>query len=165
MLLPCYSLMSSHKAILFDFDGVIGKTMEDNFAAWQAALAPYGYVLKSDDYFPYEGEKLQDMAARFCRDGGMQESLAEEIVRRKDEYYLAHHVFALYPGVPELLALLGENKIPAGLVTAARRERLEKSVPNEFLKILRRLSRTKTADAESRFLIPIFSARKGWVFR
>ena len=35
-------LLKKFEAVLFDFDGVLGKTMEDNYKAWAHSLAPYG---------------------------------------------------------------------------------------------------------------------------
>ena len=123
----------AYRGILFDFDGVIAKTMEDNFAAWKAVLAEYDYELHPEEYFASEGEKLQDLAARYGREAGIDPSVALEIVKKKDEYYLAHHVFGFYPGVPEFLALLVKRDIPRGLVTAGTLPRLMGSVPEGFL--------------------------------
>jgi len=35
------------KGILFDFDGVLAKTMEDNFNAWKMAMKDYGVKIKA----------------------------------------------------------------------------------------------------------------------
>ena len=41
-----------YQGILFDFDGVLVQSMEDNFKAWQAATAEYGLTITGEDYFP-----------------------------------------------------------------------------------------------------------------
>lgn len=123
-----------YRAVLFDFDGVIAKTMEDNFVAWQTVLADYGYALRPEDYFPWEGEKLQDLATHYCLDGGIDVSLAPEIVQKKDEYYKEHNTFVLYSGAKDVLTFLASRGIPLGLVTAGRRDRVEHSMPQEILK-------------------------------
>ena len=41
----------NYKAVLVDFDGVIGKTMEDNYNAWAYALNTVGISMDKNDYF------------------------------------------------------------------------------------------------------------------
>ena len=38
-------LCEKFKGILFDFDGVIGRTMEDNYTAWKNVLSQFGIEL------------------------------------------------------------------------------------------------------------------------
>ena len=45
----------SYKYVWFDFDGVIGKTMEDNYNAWAYALNTVGISMDKNDYFLLEG--------------------------------------------------------------------------------------------------------------
>ena len=45
----------NYKAVLVDFDGVIGKTMEDNYNAWANALNTVGISMDKNDYFLLEG--------------------------------------------------------------------------------------------------------------
>jgi len=52
------------KGILFDFDGVLAKTMEDNFNAWKAAMKDFGADLKENDYYILEGMPLKDTAKK-----------------------------------------------------------------------------------------------------
>ena len=50
------------KAVLFDFDGVLADTMEDNFKAWKKAFENFGINIKREDYFYLEGYKLINVA-------------------------------------------------------------------------------------------------------
>ena len=43
--------MKKYKAILFDFDGVIGKTMNDNHRAWKNAFSLYEIIIEKNEYF------------------------------------------------------------------------------------------------------------------
>ena len=43
--------MKKYKAILFDFDGVIGKTMEDNYQAWKNAFSMHNITIDKKEYF------------------------------------------------------------------------------------------------------------------
>ena len=57
--------LSQYKAILFDFDGVLGKTMEDNYTAWAHSFAPYGVKIKREEYFLLEGAPPKKVAEIF----------------------------------------------------------------------------------------------------
>jgi beta-phosphoglucomutase len=121
------------RAVLFDFDGVLGKTMEDNFAAWQAALSDFGATLTSEEYYPYEGVALPELAKRYCLEKNIDSVNIQAIIKKKEAYYLAHHVFELYPGVEVLVDRLHAKKIPMAIVTTGLRDRIARSVPPEFL--------------------------------
>ena len=122
------------KGILFDFDGVLAKTMEDNFNAWKLAMQDYEVKLRREDYYPLEGMPMKEIAGKYCKEFNIDESLAEEIVRKKENYYLENHHLEFYPGVEEFIDLLKSKKILIGLVSAASNERLRNTVPKNFLK-------------------------------
>lgn len=122
------------KGILFDFDGVIAKTMEDNFNAWKKAMQDYGIEIKDENYYPLEGMALKEIAKKFCRKFNLDKSLIDEIVKKKEKYYLKFHHFEFYPGVEEFIDILKFKKILVGLVTAALFDRLKKTLPDNFIK-------------------------------
>lgn len=121
------------RGILFDFDGTLARTMEDNLEAWRAVTRRYGIELKPEDYYPFEGLPLQEIAARFFRTNNLPSPDVAELVKLKDEWYLKHHRFSFYPGVEEFVDFLVQGKVCMGIVTAGLRERLEKSVARDFL--------------------------------
>jgi len=121
------------KAVLFDFDGTLAKTMEDNFKAWQNAVSGYGIDLKPEDYYPFEGLNVHDFPKVLFGKYKLETPDENEVVRKKEEYYLKHHRFELYPGVEDLITALREKRVPIAVVTAGQRERLEHSVPAGFL--------------------------------
>lgn len=121
------------KAVLFDFDGVLGQTMEDNFNAWQRAVQDYGGGITAEDYYPMEGMNLKSIAVAFCEKNGLDSGGAEAMVAKKESYYLQHHSFALYPGAEECITLLKTAGIPLGMVTAGLGPRLKKTLPEGFL--------------------------------
>jgi len=124
--------MKRYKAFLFDFDGVLARTMEDNYLAWANTFAQFGMALTRDDYFPLEGRNPKNVARILLKHFGKSEDLADSLSRLKDTYYLAHHSFQLYSGAESLLRELKETASLA-LVTGAGRQRLEGSVPDNFL--------------------------------
>ena len=121
------------KGFLFDFDGVIAKTMDDNFNAWKSSMEEFGVEIKKEDYFLLEGMSLVEIAKKFCKDNNLDISYFKGIVDKKERYYIENHHFELYSGVEEFIDKLKSISILTGIVTAASYERLSKSVPKEFL--------------------------------
>ncbi|MDO8461242.1 MAG: HAD family phosphatase [Deltaproteobacteria bacterium] len=124
--------MKKYKALLFDFDGVLGKTMEGNYLAWVYAFDQFGMTIKREDYFSLEGKSPTNVAKTLLAVFGKPENLADELSRLKENHYLSHHSFELYPGVESLIHEL-KKTYPLALVTGASRKRLDGSVPTDFL--------------------------------
>ncbi len=124
----------SLKAVLFDFDGVLADTMEDNYIAWKKTCAEYGVDLEREDYFPFEGIQLSTIAKMICDKYNIRNVSSEEIVNKKEEYYKTGRPARFYPGVEEIIDALKDKSILIAVVSAARRERLLSSVPADFLK-------------------------------
>lgn len=129
--------MASHrlvscKGILFDFDGVLARTMEDTYRAWRKALLDFGAEITGKQFYPLEGMRLQEVAATLCAVHGISADM-QEILKKKEAYYLEDHSFSLYPGVEYLVRRLGQRKIPMGIVTAGGIERIQKTLSSDFL--------------------------------
>ena len=121
------------KGILFDFDGVLAETMEDHFKAWKKALGDFGAELKPNDYFPWEGMALAELAKRFCRKNNLDTRRYQEIIEKKEQYYLQDHQFKLYPHAEAFIDCLKTKQLPIGIVSAGLYDRLLQSVPPTFL--------------------------------
>ena len=122
------------RAVLFDFDGVLAKTMEDTFNAWRSVMKTYGVEIQPEDYYPLEGMKVLKIPGELFGKYGKKVPVdPAQIVREKEEEYLKNHHFELYPGVIEILDQLKLKKIPTAVVTAALAERLKRSCPAGFL--------------------------------
>jgi len=135
--------MEGIKAVVFDFDGVLGRTMEDNYRAWGRAFAPLGVELDREEYFLMEGMSSRAVAAAILARHGLDPAKGPEIALAKDENYRSDNRFALYPGVPEVLDRLGAS-LPLGLVSGASSGRLKATLPPGFLG---RFAVTVTADS------------------
>ena len=118
------------RAVLFDYDGTLVNSMQSHYKAWRTVLSNYDIELQEDQFFPYEGEKLDSLLARVFK---KREYDAEEIIRKKDDYFVKNSYFKIYDGVEEFLKLLKSNKLKTAIVTAGRRERLVATAPKEFL--------------------------------
>ena len=121
------------EAILFDFDGVLADTMQDNLRAWRAVLGKRGISFPPEEYFLLEGMKMTEVARRLTQSHGVLEADYESIVVEKDGYYKENNTFRLYPGVRELLGALRLKGTRLALVTAGRLPRLQASCPPDFL--------------------------------
>ena len=120
------------KAILFDFDGVLAKTMGDNYQAWAYAFNTIKLSMDKIDYFLLEGLSAKEVARYFILDV-TDETLLDLIVSRKEQHYISHHSFEFYPGAVELIENLKQNKFKMAIVSGASAQRLERTVSGHFL--------------------------------
>jgi beta-phosphoglucomutase len=121
------------RAVIFDFDGTLAQTMEDNYRAWKAVLSEYDLALQPQDYYLLEGVSVHELPKRLFAARPLTAAETETVVQKKERHYLENHRFAFYPGVEELVALLKSKKTRLGIVTAGLLERLKRSVPAGFL--------------------------------
>ena len=119
-------------AIIFDFDGVIGLTMEDNHRAWSRAFTEYGIEFPEEEYFLLEGMGAERVAETILERRGADITLKSSLAVLKDHYYLKDNSFRFYPHIEEILTFLGDT-LPLGLVTGAGYSRLMQSLPPDFL--------------------------------
>ncbi|MFH0891134.1 MAG: HAD family phosphatase [Candidatus Liptonbacteria bacterium] len=120
------------KAVLFDFDGVLGDTLGDILRAWQSTLAEVGVFFEPEEYFLLEGTKMTEVAKTLCQKHGVKSADWEKLVQQKEKNYLQNCSFELYPGAVELLRALKNKNIRLALVSAARLNRIQGSVPPGF---------------------------------
>lgn len=121
------------RTVLFDFDGVIGNTMEDNFQAWHAAFAEHGIKIKKDDYFLLEGAPIRDVAKFFLSQNNLDSSFADRLAQSKEHHYLEKHHFSFYEGIEALIATLKRRSFQLDLVSGSNRQRLFSIGINQFL--------------------------------
>jgi beta-phosphoglucomutase len=132
-----FSIKSSHiefRYVLFDYDGVIGDTMEDNYAAWSQAFKKYGVAIKRKEYFLLEGRGVRDIVRTLGREHKVSPIHYAKILADKESHYLAHNSFGFYKGVKELVVLLKKQGIVLGIISGAARSRLFKTLPKDFIK-------------------------------
>jgi len=126
--------MNKFKGLLFDLDGTLVKTMEEHFNAWNAILRESSIEIKEEDYYPLEGMRLRELAKKLFELNNLEpsDSEADELVRKKDEYYLERYTFQTYAGVEQIVDDLKSKGIPIGIVTAGLANRVDGSIPSEF---------------------------------
>ena len=120
-------------AVLFDYDGVLGRTAEDNCLAWEHAFAEVGGRIDREEYLLMEGKKSPETARHFLAKNGLPESLAEKVVEIKNRYYAEHNSFYTYPGVEALLEGLKAAGVKLAVVSGGSAERLLSPPSNAIL--------------------------------
>lgn len=112
------------KAVIFDFDGVVGDTMEDNFTAWQKSFDRYGFALPAAEYYRLEGMGRYQIAAQIISENNLAINSIEDIVSYKEAYYQEHNTFRLFAGIGDIFDLLAQKNVPVAIVTGASRSRI-----------------------------------------
>ncbi|MES2760770.1 MAG: HAD family phosphatase [Bacteroidota bacterium] len=112
------------KAVIFDFDGVIGDTMKDNCIAWQQAFRSYDFNLDATEYYMLEGMGRFQIAQHFIEKYNLDASIKNEVVEAKEVNYKASNTFKIYDHVLDIFALLKQNNIQTAIVTGASKERI-----------------------------------------
>jgi beta-phosphoglucomutase len=125
--------MGKYKVVLFDFDGVIGNTMEDNFAAWRYAFSQYGINIDKNEYFLLEGMSARRIVEHFLTQNSKSPALIDKIVELKEKYYLENNTFSVYEDVEPLLPRLKSKGCLLGLVSGGSYSRLSSSLKKEYL--------------------------------
>jgi len=125
--------MGQIKAVLFDFDGVVLKSMEQHFAAWQKAVFEFGLKINPDNFFPLEGRGVKIIANILGRKLGLSDTDIERVIELKKKYYNENLQVEFYSGFHELLTYLAQKKILCGVVTGGNRDRVM-DIINKYLK-------------------------------
>lgn len=125
--------LSEKKVFCFDFDGVVGRTMEDNYLSWKQAFQQFNIELPQRDYFALEGIKTYEMAKHFMQPKGYGDEDFKKTVANKETIYHQLNNFSYYPGILKLLEQLYLDKTLC-LVTGANRDRLNNT--SKFKEVL-----------------------------
>lgn len=121
------------RGILFDFDGTLADTMEDNYRAWRHALYAAGADIGREEYFLLEGMKLAEVARTLCEKHGIAAADYGAVARSKEAYYAENHTFRFYPEVERCIAAFAAAGMPMAIVTAGLYDRIVRSAPADFL--------------------------------
>ena len=120
------------QGVLFDFDGVTVKSMEQHYEGWRMAFAEKGIELKKEDFLPLEGQGIDEISRAIGRRYGMDDEIISEIVKRKVYYYNELMTVEFYEHYLEMLRNLKEKDIKTGVVTGGSRERVEPIIDEYF---------------------------------
>ena len=121
--------MSSHKAVIFDLDGVIVDTAKFHFQAWKKLANDLGFDFTHEQNEQLKGVSRVESLKKILKWGDME--LSEEEFNRqmalKNDNYLSYveemDENEILPGVPKVLNYLKENNIPFALGSASKNAR------------------------------------------
>ncbi len=120
------------KGILFDFDGVVVKSMEQHFDAWQKAFAEKSVHITADEFFIMEGQGIDTISQKIGADHGLSTEDVRWIKQRKVNYYNQFMTIEYYDYFMILLNNLVSKGVPMGIVTGGTRERVSGIVNLHF---------------------------------
>lgn len=121
------------RAVIFDFDGVVADTMNDNYLAWRYAFSNHNILIEKKDYFLLEGMGPKSIANHFLSENGIDKELSKNIIFEKEQYYLKHNKFKIYPEIRLIFDLLTKNKVEIAIVTGASRERISNTLEESII--------------------------------
>src|SRR4051812_14461565 len=108
--------------------------MNDNFMAWNKAFSKYNITINALDYFLLEGMGRFQVARFFIDKFKLDPAIEKSVVEAKESNYLQENQFKIYPEIENIFSLLKNKGISIAVVTGASRERVERTVPQSFLK-------------------------------
>lgn len=122
----------TYKGILFDFDGVVVKSMEQHFEAWQKAFAEKGVHISSDEFFIMEGQGINTISRKIGMEHGLSEEDIQWVKERKVKHYNQFMTLEYYDYFPIMLKNLLAQNVPMGIVSGGVRERVRNIVDTHF---------------------------------
>ncbi len=126
--------MRDVRAVLFDLDGTLVKSIELHYQAWASALMELGIALSYERYTLLEGTRGIDLASMFLSAQSEKKSSPEQLLHRKEEL-MGSPNFLAYDGVENLLLKLRASGIKTAIVTAALERRVKTSVSTNILNL------------------------------
>lgn len=112
------------KAILFDFDGVVIKSMESHYYGWRKALEEYGIDMTPEELYVLEGQGVEDVASQLVRKFNIPSEERSNIIEKKRIFYNQIKKDELYPNFLDVLEWAKDKNLKIGLVTGGDRERI-----------------------------------------
>jgi HAD superfamily hydrolase (TIGR01509 family) len=123
--------IDKYKAVLFDLDGTLIKSMELHYHCWSQVLDEFGIRINRHNFLLSEGTNINRLMYEYT--GLEDQHVIKNLIRSKDELFIKKFKFELYEGALEFLSLLNKMGKKLGLVTASSKLRLESTAPNWFI--------------------------------
>ena len=118
------------KAILFDFDGVVVKSMEIHYDGWRKVLQEYGIEMSPEELYVLEGQGLEEVASELIRKFNLPSNERRKIIEKKEYFYNQNESAALYPNLIETMDWAKERELKIALVTGIHFEHVDEVLRN-----------------------------------
>jgi len=126
------------KAVFFDLDGTLIKSMDDHFYSWNHILNQYKNVSIDKNFFLLtEGTKLKILVKKFFINKKKKCTLKEieQLIFLKDQYYKLNFKVKFYPKVKSLIKFLLKKNILLYIVTSGSKRRVFRTLPKNFINL------------------------------
>lgn len=123
------------RAVLFDFDGVVVRSMEDHYEGWRKALAEYGIDMSPEELYILEGQGVEAVAHQLTRKFNIPTEETPNIIEKKQFYYDQLKKIEFYPDLVEVLQWAKEKQLNTAVVTGGDRKRVESTLENYGLNV------------------------------
>ena len=120
------------KAVLFDFDGVTVKSMEQHYDAWRRAFAEWGVTISPEEFFILEGQGIVTIANYLGKKHGLTEEQVKAVHDRKINYYNQFMRLEFYEHFHDMIRNLYQRRVPMAIVTGGDRSRVQKVIDEHF---------------------------------
>ncbi len=124
--------MNEIDTVLFDFDGVLFKTIEDHYASWDHAFGYIGKRVRWEDFAVLEGQNFYTIARQLGELYGVPDSDMAKIAEMKNKHYFKHHRPEPYPDAIQAIEKFISFRWSLGIVTGGYRERIIPSLPESW---------------------------------
>ncbi len=118
------------QAVLFDFDGVVIRSMEDHYEGWRKALEEYGIDMAPEELYVMEGSGVKELASQFTRKFNLPYDEAPNIIEKKRFYYDQIKKIEFYPNLLNVMQWIEEKELKTALVTGGERYRVIDTLEN-----------------------------------
>ena len=112
------------KALLFDFDGVLVKSMEDHYEGWRRALLEYGIEMNPVELFLLEGQGVKAVASQLTRKYNLPFDKTPQIIEKKMAHYERIKKIEFYPNLLDVLNWAKNMGLKMAVVTGGNRTRV-----------------------------------------
>lgn len=116
------------KAVLFDFDGVVVKSMESHYEGWRKALGEYGIDMSPEELYVLEGQGVDEVASQLVRKFNIPSEERINLIQKKRYYFDLFNKEELYPHFLDVLEWAEEKGLKMAVVTGGDRERVIRSL-------------------------------------
>ncbi len=116
------------RALLFDFDGVVVRSMESHYEGWRRALSEYGIDMSPEELYVLEGQNLETVANQIVRKYNIPYEETPRLIQKKQYYYDKIKKMESYPYLIDVLRWAKEKELKVALVTGSSREQVRQTL-------------------------------------
>lgn len=122
------------KAVLFDLDGVLVKSMPYHLRAWEWAFKKNGISVDQQTLALHEGLRSAEMAREIAKNAAivLNDTLIEQIVVEKRNFYQKIAKIEFYPHALEVIKAIQSLSLQMAIVTSCVRNSLNRAIPESI---------------------------------